>query len=126
MFESQPNFHVTAGLYLPDESRFPSPWPAVIVLCGHSDDGKASRGYQFGAAQSELNGLAALIVDPIGQGERLQVRDQQGNVGVAATSQEHTLLGTATIPIGWSTARWMIHDAMAAIDYPAVPPRYPR
>lgn len=117
LFESQPKFYVTAGLFLPDPEKFPPPWPAVVVVCGHSNEGKLQEGYQTGTALAALNGLAAMIVDPIGQGERKQMLDDDGSPTIRGATTEHTVLGTGAILVGWNTARWMIHDAMSAIDY---------
>lgn len=117
LLQSAPQFYVTAGLFLPDPEKFPPPWPAVIVLCGHSTEGKLQDGYQRGAALAALHGLAAMIVDPIGQGERMQVLDEDGKPAISGATNEHTLLGTGAILVGWNTARWMIGDAIAAVDY---------
>lgn len=117
LFESLPDFHVTGGLFLPDPERFPPPWPAVVVVCGHTSDGKLNEGYQRGTALAALHGVAGLIIDPIGQGERKQVLDDDGQPAVAGATTEHTLLGTAAILVGWNTARWEIWDAMRAVDY---------
>ncbi len=117
LLESEPQFYVTAGLFLPDPAKFPPPWPAVIVVCGHSAEGKQQDGYQRGTALAALHGLAAMIVDPIGQGERMQVLKEDGSPAISGSTTEHTLLGTGAMLVGWNTARWMIHDAMAAIDY---------
>ncbi|WP_323172089.1 hypothetical protein [Natrialba sp. PRR66] len=38
MFESRPNFHVTANCYVPAGD---GPHPAVRFLCGHHDAAKA-------------------------------------------------------------------------------------
>ena len=40
LFESRPNHHVTANLYLPIAGK--PPMPGVLVPCGHSKNGKAS------------------------------------------------------------------------------------
>jgi dienelactone hydrolase len=117
LFESEPKFYVTAGLFLPDPQKFPPPWPAVVVLCGHSDNGKLQEGYQTGTALAAINGLAAMIVDPIGQGERAQLLKDDGKPAISGSTTEHTLIGSGAILVGWNTARWMIGDAMAAIDY---------
>ena len=117
LLESQPKFYVTAGLFLPDPKKFPPPWPAVVVVCGHSDNGKLQEGYQTGTALAALNGLAAMIVDPVAQGERAQLLNAAGKPAISGSTTEHTLLGSGAILIGWNTARWMIGDAMAAIDY---------
>jgi len=117
LIESQPKFYVTAGLFLPDPKKFPPPWPAVVVVCGHSDNGKLQEGYQTGTALAALNGLAAMIVDPVAQGERAQLLKADGKPAISGSTTEHTLLGSGAILVGWNTARWMIGDAMAAIDY---------
>lgn len=117
MFESQPDFHVTGGLFLPDPDRFPPPWPAVLVVCGHSAEGKLYDGYQRGTALAALHGIAGLIIDPIGQGERNQVLGEGAKPAVPSSTTEHTLLGTAAMLVGWNTARWEIWDGMRAIDY---------
>jgi|688.fasta_scaffold01452_26 cephalosporin-C deacetylase-like acetyl esterase len=115
LFESQPRFYVTAALFLPDAKKFAPPWPGVMILCGHATEGKLQDGYQRGASLAALSGLAALIVDPIGQGERLQILEAEGQK--ISPTTEHTLLGTGAITVGWNTARWMIHDGLRAIDY---------
>ncbi|MGV3482908.1 MAG: metalloendopeptidase, partial [Planctomycetaceae bacterium] len=117
LFESQPQFYVTGALFLPDPQKFPPPWPAVLVVCGHSTEGKQQLGYQSGTALAALHGLAAMIVDPVGQGERMQLLKPDGTPAIAGTTTEHSLLGTGAILVGWNTARWMIADGMAAIDY---------
>ena len=115
LFQSQPNFYVTAALFLPDPQRFSASWPAVVVVCGHSAEGKLLDGYQRGTALAALNGLAAMIVDPVSQGERLQILDTAGQK--LSPTTEHTLIGTGAILVGWNTARWMVHDGLRAIDY---------
>lgn len=117
LFESQPQFFVTASLFLPDPEKFPPPWPAALVVCGHSTEGKQQLGYQSGTALAALNGIAAMIVDPVGQGERMQLLTADGKPAIKGSTTEHTVLGTGAILVGWNTARWMIGDGMAAIDY---------
>jgi hypothetical protein len=68
LYQSQPQFYVSAALFLPDPDRHPAPWPGVVVVCGHSADGKSLPAYQQGAALAAYNGLAACLIDPIGQG----------------------------------------------------------
>src|SRR5438105_8040764 len=43
IYESRPDHHVTALLYLPEGK---GPFPAVLVPCGHSDKAKAEEAYQ--------------------------------------------------------------------------------
>ena len=44
IFDSRPNFPVTANLYIPTTAS--GPFPAVVGTCGHSFNGKAAEAYQ--------------------------------------------------------------------------------
>lgn len=129
LLESRPNFHVTANLYLPETSP---PWPAVLVPCGHSHDGKAVGQYQRICILLARNGMAAVCYDPIGQGERYQMLDlkQQRtafddakhvptphpNVRFMCTT-EHTMIGWSSALLGANVAQFRIWDGMRVIDY---------
>lgn len=56
IYESRPGHHVTALFYLPDG---PPPFPAVLMPCGHDDNGKAAEAYQRGCILLARNGIAA-------------------------------------------------------------------
>jgi dienelactone hydrolase len=114
IFESQPKHYVSALLFLPDAGKYKPPYPGVLVPCGHSDNGKAYESYQTMGALLALNGMAALVFDPIDQGERSQMLSQLPKlVGTRA----HTMLGVGSILLGRNTARFEIWDGMRAIDY---------
>ena len=114
IFESQPNHHVTANLYLPD-GDFRN--PGVIVSSGHSRTAKAADYNQrFGIALA-MHGIAALCYDPIGQGERSQMLNTSGEPLYAGTTSEHFMVGTGSILVGGNTATYRIWDAIRAIDY---------
>ncbi len=114
IFESQPNHHVTANLYLPDSSV---PVPGVVVSSGHSRTGKtADYNQRFGIMMAK-HGMAALCFDPIGQGERSQMLDADGKPQFEGTTTEHFLVGVGSILVGRNTARYRVWDAMRAIDY---------
>ncbi len=129
LFESRPEFHVTANLYLP---LTPGPWPGVIVPCGHSHDGKAAGGYQRICILLARHGMAAMCYDPVGQGERYQMLDlarerthfddaphvpvPHPNVRCLCTD-EHTMMGLSCILLGSNVAQFRIWDGMRAIDY---------
>ena len=129
LFESRPDFHVTANLYLP---LTPGPWPGVIVPCGHSHDGKAAGGYQRICILLARHGMAAMCYDPVGQGERYQMLDlsrerthfddaphvpvPHPNVRCLCTD-EHTMMGLGCILLGSNVAQFRIWDGMRAIDY---------
>jgi len=106
LFESRPGFFVTAALFLPDPAKFAPPWPGILVPCGHSDPGKALDAYQRGSALAALNGMAALLFDPIEQGER-----GHGSVN------GHNAIGRPAMLVGASMAQIEIWDGMRAIDY---------
>jgi hypothetical protein len=112
-FESQPNFWVTAILYLPDETKFPKPWPGVLHSCGHNLNGKAAQRHQRGSALMALNGMAVLNFDPIDQGERIQFTTPNPPLSVDA----HNLLGIGSMALGRNTNWFEIWDGMRGIDY---------
>ena len=115
IFESRPQFYVTALLFLPDEARFKPPYPGIVIACGHSKTGKGLPTYQRGAVMSAMNGMAALMYDPIDQGERLQ------GIGSGLCSG-HNITGVKAALLGWNTATFRIWDGMRAMDYLASRP----
>ena len=130
LFESRPGHRVTANLYLPESK---GPWPAVLIPCGHSHNGKASRWYQRMSILLAHHGMVALCYDPIGQGERYQSLDfEQEHDSFPSVSYhlptphprvrflcttEHTLIGIGSMLLGSNTAQFRIWDGMRAIDY---------
>lgn len=117
VYTSQPGVFVTAALFLPEATRFPAPWPGVLVACGHADVGKAYDGYQRAAALLATHGIAALLFDPVGQGERRQFVDAAGKSTCGGCIGEHNAVGAACIPLGRNLASWMIWDGMRGLDY---------
>jgi len=113
LFESQPGIWVSGLLYVPAGQ---GPFPAVLVACGHSDNGKAYEQYQRAPSLLARNGIAAFCYDPIGQGERGQILDEQGRQKYPSTL-EHTLVGVGAMLIGRNTAYYRVYDGMRAIDY---------
>lgn len=120
IFESQPQHHVTANLYLPQKTQ--PPFPAVLVSSGHSRTAKTADYNQRFGIMLALHGMAALCYDPIGQGERSQILTSDGKPEFSGTTQEHFLIGVGSILVGTNTARYRIWDAMRAIDYLASRP----
>ncbi|MCF0234853.1 MAG: hypothetical protein HUK22_07755, partial [Thermoguttaceae bacterium] len=79
-------------------------------------NGKAYELYQSLGILAAVNGLAALVVDPIDQGERLQHIDANGKpyaIGTAA----HNLVGVGAMLVGRNAATLEMWDDMRAIDY---------
>ena len=110
LFESLPGVYVTGLLYVPDAPQFKPPYPAFLVTCGHSGNGKGSDGYQRACVQGAKQGMAAFIYDPISQGERMQVPS-------TANVHGHNRFGVNAMLLGRSTAQMRIWDGMRAIDY---------
>ncbi len=117
IFESQPKHFVTGLCYVPNDPKFKAPYPAVVVVCGHSATGKELEVYQAGTALLALNGIIGFIIDPICQGERYEHLDESGKITVPSTTSGHSLVGCGSILIGHNTARNEIWDGMRAIDY---------
>jgi dienelactone hydrolase len=129
ILETRPAFHLTANLYLPDTRP---PWPAVLVPCGHSHEGKAVGQYQLACMLLARHGMAAICYDPIGQGERYQMIDASKertvfddaphvkvphpNVRLMCTT-EHTMTAISSALIGANAAQFRIWDGMRVIDY---------
>ena len=109
-FESWPNVHVTANLFIPDDPKYKAPYPAVLVTCGHSNNGKGSDAYQRGCVLAAKAGLACLIYDPYDQGERGQGKHR-------ANVNAHNRAGALAALLGGSMARYRMWDGMRAIDY---------
>src|SRR6185295_18915733 len=115
IFESRPGFLVTANLYVPSGRKFPL--PGVVGVCGHSDNGKANSAYQSFAQGLARLGYVVLIIDPIGQGERLQyvtekLKPRHGN-GVT----EHLYAGNQQFLVGDFFGAARAWDGIRALDY---------
>jgi len=115
LFESRPGMYVTANLYLPDGVRFQPPWPAAVELCGHSRIGKHAPKYRRLAVMSAKNGVAVLVVDPIGQGERMQSPEEDAEE--ASPVVNHLRAGVGATLLGRNLAAFELWDAMRALDY---------
>lgn len=117
LFESRPLHHVTAALFLPDAARFRPPYPGILIPCGHSrEPRRRPDSYVRACAMAALNGMAALIYDPIDQGERLQVITEAGQTPEWGV-QGHNRLGSLAILVGWNTASFRVWDGVRALDY---------
>jgi len=114
IFESQPKHYVTALFFLPTGNGNNPPYPGVLIPCGHSSNGKAHDAYQTMGALLALNGMGALVFDPIDQGERSQLLSALPRL---AGTRAHTMLGIGSILLGRNTASFEIWDGMRAIDY---------
>ncbi|MFO7973827.1 MAG: acetylxylan esterase [Candidatus Hydrogenedentota bacterium] len=103
VFESRPNFLVTANVYVPKNVDFPA--PAIVVVPGHAmEDGKNYGLYM--RAQLGLTRLGCIVLgyDPIGQGER------------KLPGFEHKM-GYGSLLVGQTNEGMIVWDTMRAVDY---------
>jgi dienelactone hydrolase len=112
IFESLPKRYVTANLYIPDGE---GPFPVALEVCGHGLGGKIPASQA--AVLFALNKVAVLVVDPIGQGERIQFVDKNSQSLTRGSTTEHTLLNEGTNLLGTSLAAYEYWDNHRAIDY---------
>ncbi|MCI0360207.1 MAG: hypothetical protein L0211_17150, partial [Planctomycetaceae bacterium] len=115
IFESRPDFLVTANLYVPKGRKFPL--PGVVGTCGHSANGKAAEPYQSFAQGLARQGYVVLIFDPLGQGERLQYVDDMLKPKQGIGVSEHLLAGNQQFLVGEFLGAWRAWDGIRALDY---------
>ncbi len=116
VFDSLPNFRVTANLYIPTTGH--GPFPAVLGTAGHSDIGKAHDVYQAMWISLVRRGYVVLAYDPPGQGERLEYFDPElGRSRIGAGVSEHNAAGMQALLTGAPIARYFIWDGIRAFDY---------
>ncbi len=104
--QSWQNCPVVAHLFCPDS---PPPWPVVLICCGHGAGGKTS--YDVMGLRLARQGCAALIVDNIGQGERVLMG--------------HSAL-TAAFAAGFSVQGMIVRETLGWIDFLRQDPRFTR
>jgi dienelactone hydrolase len=115
VYESMPNFYVTGCLYIPDGK---GKRPAILFTSGHAQESFRYVPYQTIILNLVKKGFIVFAIDPVSQGERIQIYDAQKNASVIGpTTREHGYLGNQCIISGVSLARYFIWDGIRAIDY---------
>jgi dienelactone hydrolase len=122
IFESRPDLHITANLYIP--KLVPPPYPGVLFQMGHSPNGKASPTYQRACQGLAQLGYLVLGIDPQGQGERIYYPDASGLKTrlTAGPDGEHTYAGMQLLLTGNSSTRVQLWDSVRALDVLAAHP----
>ncbi len=100
LYEAWPGISVPAHLYLP--KNVPRPMPCVLYTCGHWYSGKKEDGPRSFCQGMARHGIAVLIYDPMGQGERF-VKNEHGHM--------------FPILAGLSQEGFMAWESIRAIDY---------
>ena len=111
IIESRPGFPVTMNLYLPDDIE--GKIPAMMIVCGHAEEGKLHCNYQALCHTFAQHKCAALIVDPIHQGERMQLRDP----GKHDLCDTHNIINRQLKSTGDYFGSWRVWDGICAMDY---------
>src|SRR5688572_26409834 len=115
IFESRPGFLVTANLYVPKGRTLPL--PGVVASCGHSANGKAIDTYQAFCQGLARLGYVVLILDPIGQGERMQYVDASWKPTRGTGTGEHNYAGIQQVLVDERFCMWRAWDGIRALDY---------
>lgn len=116
IYESRPQFPVTAYFYRP--KHLIAPAPGVLFLCGHTAEGKGCAMYSTCCRTLAGLGYAVLAVDPISQGERLQFTGNINAPGLSGVcTWEHNMLGKQMWLCGEFFGTWRVHDALCGLDY---------
>ncbi len=116
LLASRPGNCVTANVYVPEGRA--EPGPAVLLVVGHTDAGKADEEYQCVAQTMACAGFVVIAPDPLGEGERFeQYEPDMAYQPIQGCSGEHDLLDWKAKLTGQSLARYFIQDDLAALDY---------
>ena len=103
VFESRPEFYVSANLYIPKNVKLPV--PGVVVVMGHAmKEGKNYGLYQTAQMGLARQGFVVLGYDPIGQGERLR------------PGMSHAM-GYGSLLVGQTNEGMITWDTIRAVDY---------
>ena len=106
-FQTRPGIYATANLYIPDgDGKF----PAVIVMMGHSLEGRLYDKYQAVGITLALNGYVSLCIDPWGSGERTTIH------GIFEDHGDENNLGISLMDIGEPLIGMLITDNIRGVD----------
>lgn len=116
IFTSRKNTYVTGSMYIPHGIKNPS--AAVLLLCGHADEGRYFSEYQIVADTLAKVGLIVFAIDPVGQGERVSYFDNEKNKYIIPPCvEDHDAIGIPAIATGRFMQSYFLCDEMRAIDY---------
>jgi dienelactone hydrolase len=121
LYESVPQFHVPANLYIPSSAK--PPYPGVLFQMGHTMNGKAADTYQRCCQGLARLGYLVLAFDPMGQGERIYYPGSSlQRTRLRSSDDEHTTPGKQMILLGDTCSRMQVWDAVRSLDYLAAHP----
>jgi dienelactone hydrolase len=121
VYESRPELHVSANLYIPTTGR--PPYPGVLFQMGHTANGKAGDTYQRCCQGLARLGYVVLGFDPMGQGERIYYPNASlTRTRLFSPDDEHTTAGRQMLLVGDTASRFQVWDAVRSLDYLAAHP----
>ncbi len=115
IYESRPNYPVTANLYIPKNRN--GKMPAVLGTCGHTRNGKAEPKYQEFARNLARQGYVVLLFDPPSQGERFEYDNKPGDPFIQWGVHSHQVAGNQMSLLGKNFAMWEAWDGIRGLDY---------
>ena len=116
IFTSRPHVYVTATVYVPQGIETPA--PAILFQPGHSPIGKAHPQYQMVARTIAAHGMIVMLMDPPGQGERLNYFvEGEEKPRLGGSVPDHQQFGTLFYLAGRNPVACFLSDAMRAVDY---------
>src|SRR3954454_11718430 len=106
-FQTRPGIYATANLFIPDGA---GKFPAVIVMMGHSTEGRLYDKYQAVGITLALNGYVSLCIDPWGSGERTTTH------GVFEDHGDENNLGAQLMNVGETLMGMLLTDNIRGVD----------
>jgi hypothetical protein len=116
IFDSRVDFPVTANLYLPTDVS--KPVPAVLFPGPVSVEGKAYPSFHAACQGLARLGVAALIYDLAGTGERSMYLDPKSEAEVVRRGAAQLAMDTSRcLLVGAGLAAWHLWDGVRALEY---------
>ena len=112
-FESWKHMYGAATLYLPEITE---KLPLVFVCCGHGKNGRLTSGYMAMGHRLASIGIAAMVVDNIGQGDRNRNRGQ-------SKTPDHWM-AVAPFACGLTMQGLIVMETVGLIRYMRKDPRF--
>ena len=110
LIQTRRNIHATMLVYRRTGAE--DVQPGILLVCGHNDLGKAAAHYQKLADSLARMGMTAVVIDPLGQGER----KLYPGLGFSSV-HEHNLTGKQLWLAGEFFGLYRVYDAKRAVDY---------
>jgi dienelactone hydrolase len=119
IYESIPDFLVTACLFIPDGIKAKEKRPVIIQVSGHGFQAFRSPGTIRQILNLVSRGFIVFAIDPVGQGERVQYWDNEKKASRLGTSpvSEHSYFGNQMFLSGISPIRYFTWDGIRGVDY---------